>query len=419
MEIEDNTISKTINWFKEISTKSEFKEVTSYEGISLLYFHRLMLCRLLYSCLKNKKIGTESVYGYFILRFMENNKYVYRAIIMCHSLIRFTMGIILNESTKNAQIGNNSRYKILAVSYDIYFRDYPIQQKENKEVNRDAILGGVLTALQRKNFNVTALDVDKLSSLDFKTMVGKRIHGKGLWRPVEFYLTLDIIRRVLKTTEKYEEEWNKLKNSNKFINSLNYEGIQTSKLLKEYFDEFFNHKTFLPILYIELIKRAIEVEKPDLILLSCIECPFGSAAVIAGRLEGVPTLDIQHGVIHPHHFGYIQAKDEIAHNGGVTYCPIPDKTAVYGHYHKELLTKMSIYHEASVAVTGSSRYDLLYHADRNYSKEKYLSKYKINQNHKIILWATAFHGQNDKENIKDFKAIFNAIQCLSICMSAI
>lgn len=409
MEIEDNTIRKTINWFKEICTKNEIKRTANYSGISILYFHRLILCRLLYSYL-NKKINDESIHGHFILRFMENNKFVYRAIILCHSLIRFTMGNILNKSTKNAQIGSKSRYKILAVSYDGYYRDYPTQQKENKEVNRDTILGGVLTAIQRKNFNVTALDVDKLSSIDFKTMIEKHIQGKELWRPVEFYLTLDIIRKVLKTTEKYEEEWNKLKNSNKFINSLNYDDIQTSVFLKDYFDGFFNHKTFLPILYIELIKRAIEVEKPDLILLSCIECPFGSAAVIAGKLKGVPTLDIQHGVIHPYHFGYIQAKDDIAHDDGVTYCPIPDKTAVYGHYHKELLTKMSIYPEDSVVVTGSSRYDLLYHADRIYSKEKFLSKYNINPNHKIILWATAFRGQDDEGNIKDFKALFETIQ---------
>ena len=414
MEIETNTISKTTKWFKDISTKNEFKEAASYEGIFLLYFHRLILCWLLSSCLKNKKNNYGSAHKHFILKFMENHKSVYKSMNISRSVVRFILGNILgnilNKSTKNKQSENSNKYKILAFSYTAYWKYYPTPQKENKEVNRDATLGSVITTLQNKNFNVVALDEDSSFFIDFKTMIEKNIQGKGLCRPVEFYLTLDIIRKVLKTTEKYDEDWNKLKNNKEFIASLNHEGIQTAEFLKDYFDDFFNHKTFLPILYIELIRRAIEVEKPDLILLSCIECPFGSAAVIAGRLEGVPTIDIQHGVIHPYHFGYIQAKDEIAHDDSVTYCPISDKTAVYGHYQKELLTTMSIYPEDSIVITGSPRYDILGHAGKMYNKEKFFKNYKIYPNHKIILWATTFGVRGDNENIKDFKALFETIQ---------
>ena len=410
MEIETNTINKTTKWFKDLSTKSEFKEVASYEGISLLYFHRLILCWLLSSCLKNKKTNYGSAHKHFILKFMEKHKFVYKSMNISRSVVKFFIGSMLNNSTKNKQSESSSKCKILAVSYAHYWKYYPTPQKENKEVNRDTTLGSVITTLQNKNFNVVALDEDSSFFIDFKTMIEKHIQGKGLCRPVEFYLTLDIIRKVLKTTDKYDEDWNKLKNNKEFIASLNYEGIQPAEFLKDYFDEFFNHKTFLPILYVKLIRKAIEVEKPDLILLSCIECPFGSAAVIAGRLEEVPTLDIQHGVIHPYHFGYIQAKDDIAHDDGVTYCPIPDKTAVYGHYHKELLTTMSIYPEDSIVVTGSPRYDILGHASKMYDKEKFFKNYNINPNHRIVLWATTFGVRGDNENIKDFKALFETIQ---------
>ena len=413
MEIENNTINKTIKWFKDISSKNELKKVTSYEGISLLYFRRSILCTLLYSCLKNKKARNVSDYNHFILKFIENHKFISKPIITYLMIVRFILGGILNKSTKNKQPENSSTYKILAVSYVGYWKYYPTPQKESKAVDRDATLGGVLMALKHKNFNVVAIYKDSPVFVDFKTILEKRIQGKELWRPVDFYLTWDIIRRVFKTTKKYEEEWNKLKNNNKFIDSLNYEGIQKAEFLKDYFDNFFTNKTFLQILYIELIRRAIEVEKPDLILLSCIECPFGSAAVIAGKLKGVQTLDIQHGVINPYHFGYIQAKDEIAHGDDITpCCPIPDKTAVYGHYHKELLTEMSIYPEGNVVVTGSPRYDILYHADKVYCKEKFLSKYKINSNHNIILWTTQCHGLTNDENIKNFKAVFRTMQNL-------
>ena len=272
------------------------------------------------------------------------------------------------------------------------------------------MLGDTITALQNKNFNVVAVDEDSSFFVDFKTMIEKRVQGKGLWRPVEFYLTFDIIKKIFKASKKYKEEGDKLKNNKGFIDSSNYDDVQFSNLLKDYFEKLFKYRTFLPVLYIELMKRAIEVEKTDLVLITCGYCQLGRAAIIAGMLKGVPTLEIQHGVIHPSHPGYMYAKDEISTDVVSSYYPIPDKIAVYGNYHKELLTKMSVYPEDSVVVTGQPRYDILYRTDRIYSREKFFKKYKINPNHKIILWTTAFVGQDDEESIEDLKAVFETIQ---------
>jgi UDP-N-acetylglucosamine 2-epimerase len=157
----------------------------------------------------------------------------------------------------------------------------------------------------------------------------------------------------------------------------------------------------------------IKAEKPDLILL---QNEYGSNErcylVTAAKLENIPQLALQHGVIHPTHVGYRYAQDEISRDGCVTspYCPIPDITAVYGPYHKDILTKVSAYPKDSVVVTGQPRYDILYHANKIYDKEIFFKKYKINPKHEIVLWATQCHGLSNEENIKNFKKVFETMQ---------
>ena len=63
-------------------------------------------------------------------------------------------------------------------------------------------------------------------------------------------------------------------------------------------------------------------------------------------------------------------------------------------------------------VTGQPRYDILYHADEVYNRERFLERYKINSDHKIVLWTTQCHGLSDEENIKNFKVIFETMQNL-------
>ena len=404
---------KTAEWIKELSTKSGLKKALDYEGVSLWWFYEFGLYYSVENYIKNKKSNGRGIFKRgktkFILKFA---KYY----ITLKAITRYFFGKIISRPIKKGQSKTSGTYKVLAVSYTSYWKNYPTPQKENKNVNQDTMLGDVITALKSKNFNVVALDEDSSFFVDFKTMTEKSILEKGLWRASEAYLTFDIIKKVFKTSKKYKEEWNNLKNNEQFIESLNmdYDGFNLSGLLGAYFEKVFKYGTFSAVLDIELMKRAIEVEKPDLVLITCGYCQLGRAAVIAGKLKGVPTLEIQHGVIHPYHSGYIYAKDEIPPEGNVklSYCLIPDKTAVYGNYQKDLLTKVSTYPANSVVVTGQPRYDILCHIDKIYSKEKFLSKYNINPAHKVILWTTQCHGLNDEENAKNFKAVFRTMQNL-------
>ena len=408
MAIEDKTIinNKTSEYLKTISTKSGLKKSLDYEGVSLWWFFEFELYYLMNNHIK-KNEGSNSVFKKD-MPFKCLNYY-----LISVAIIRHLLGKIICEN-KRSEPGN--KYKILAVSYTSYWKNYPTPQKDSRRVCGDTMLGDIITALKSKNFNVVTLDTETTYFIDFKTMIEKRIQEKELWRPVETYLTFDIIRNVFKAAKKYKEKWHNLKNNEEFIESLNMDcgGFNLSELLTDYFEKLFKYRTFRPILYIELMKRAIEIEKPDLLLITCGYCALGRAAVIAGKLKDVPTLEIQHGVINAYHPGYMYVEDEISPEGGVKspYCPLPDKTAVYGNYHKELLTKVSTYPENSVVVTGQPRYDFLCHADKIYSKERFLSKYNINQNNRIILWTTQCHVISDDENVRNFETVFRTMQNL-------
>ena len=404
---------KSVGWIKGINTKSGLKKALGYEGISLWWFYEFGLYYLIEDYIKNQKESKSTlkkVMPKFFLKFA-NNYY-----ITSKAITRFFFGKIISRPIKNGQSKTSGTYKVLVVSYTNYWKNYPTPQKENKKANRDTFFGNIITNLQNKKFDVLALDSDTTFFVDFKTMIEKSNLEKGLWRPVEHYLTFDIIRKVFKAAKNYEKEWEKFKNNKEFIDSLkkDYNGIQLSALLNDYFEKLFKYRTFSPVLDIELMKRAIEVENPDLVLISCGYCQLGRAAIIAGKLKNFPTLEVQHGNIGPSHRGYMHAKDEISPEGSVNspYCPIPDKTTVYGNYYKYLLTKVTAYPENSVVVTGQPRYDILAEADKIFDKDKFFSRYKINRTHKIILWTTQCHGISDEENIKNFKAVFEIMQDL-------
>lgn len=178
--------------------------------------------------------------------------------------------------------------------------------------------------------------------------------------------------------------------------------------LKFYFMILFPYQIKLMTMTRDIIKYV----KPDLIVLlneyGWVERPM----LIAARFEKVPVLAIQHGVITLVCKGYMYNKNEIhpKMSAQSPYCPIPDKTAVYGKFHYDLLTQNSAYPKNSVVITGQPRYDILYRAKEIYSKEQFFKKHGINKKNKIVLWTTQCHGLSNSENIKNFEVVLRTMK---------
>ena len=71
----------------------------------------------------------------------------------------------------------------------------------------------------------------------------------------------------------------------------------------------------------------------------------------AARLEGIPSVAVQHGIIHRWHVGY-------RHRRRSAELPLPDRTCVFGDYERRLLVEHGVYRAEEVVVTGSPRLDV-------------------------------------------------------------
>lgn len=396
-----HTIPKT-----KIKDGKSLIELTTYNDVAMwwfvdmdFYFHINQLVK----CISSKKaqIGKRTLIDYLkkssFLYFM----YEFFASFFCR----------LNVKLYNSETGHKKN-RILVTAQNLQWKT--IRDLSTKEFKKgDAFFDSVISTLRKNDENeiITTYPLG-YSISDLKVIIDKRRNQKDIiHKPFNVYGSLDVWGKGRKAKKCFSTLWKDLKKDEKFKKLLEYKDIKFD-LLENRLSYYFTTVFGIMVEYIEMAKRMIEEEKTDLILIVNEYGRFERALVIAGKLKGIPVLAVQHGVIHPTHTGYMYAKGEISLVGSVKspYCPIPDKTAVYGTYHKDLLTKVSAYPVDSVVVTGQPRYDILYHADTIYGKEKFFKNYKINPEHKIILWTTQCHGLSNEENIKNFKAIFETMQ---------
>lgn len=389
MSKEAVTVIKTLP-NKKIRGKS-LKEILSYENVTLWWFTEFFLFLRLKEILKSAKRKSKN-FDLFLSLFV---KYY----ILAKTLLRSFLGHLfcLRYNTKRTE----NIPKIIAINYSRGWGE--VTNLKLKKQKDDLGQGNIINELIARNKEVIALDQDTSLFVDVKTLLEKAIYKKGLWKPVETYLTLMIIRKVLRTYREFRKEIKKMERD---------EDLQFLDPLEDNFYISFRYHIFYAMLYIELMKRAIEIENPDLILITCEYCLLGRAAVIAGKLKGVPTLALQHGNIHPYHIGYFHPTEEISDEITPQYCPIPDKTAVYSPYDKELLFNVGHYPSDSVVVTGSSRYDILNHADKIYDKTNIFKSLGLDTNKKMVLWTTQTHGLPLGENMQNISAVYNTINSL-------
>ena len=389
------TVIKTLP-DKKIKGRS-LKEVLSYDNVSLWWFTEFFLFLRLKKIL-NKEKHKNKDFELFLSPFV-------RYYILSKSLLRCFWGrlIKLRYNTKKTE----NVPKVIAVSYSMNWRN--ATTPGSKRQKEDVMLGNIINELIERNNEVVALDQDASPGMGIKTIIEKAIYKKGLWKPVETYSTLPTIKKVLRIYSEFRKGIKKLRRDESHLLSP----------LKEDFLIAFRYHIFGAILYIELMKRAIEIEKPDLILITCEYCMLGRAAVVAGKLKGVPTLAVQHGNISPQGISYYHHAEEISDEIAPQYCPIPCKTAVYSPYDKELLLNIGHYPPDSVVVTGSSRYDRLNHADKIYDKNKIFEDMGLDTDKKMVLWTTQTHGLPPDENIRNISAVYSSINSLEDVQLAI
>ena len=278
----------------------------------------------------------------------------------------------------------NKRIDILYSSFLRNWRNYTYNNRNVYEF--DLMIGDIIenTIL---NYNVMCIDRDSGSIFRDRKRTYSKFQSSGEWICIEQFMRIKDIFRA-------------------FIFSLKYSfGYNIEENLEIYFsiiDQEVNVNTLMKLLISENI---LSVLQPRMLFLTCEYCHFQKELAYVAHTKKIPVVALQHGLITEEHPGYMFTDKR-------RKVLLPDITCVFGQNHYDLLTKNSIYDSKMVVITGSPRYDILVHAEKLYSRERFVAKCDIKPENKIVLWTTQCHGISDEENKKNFIMMFETLQCI-------
>lgn len=148
--------------------------------------------------------------------------------------------------------------------------------------------------------------------------------------------------------------------------------------------------------------RIIKKIQPKAVFLSCEYGDFHRALTHIANKEKIFVFALQHGVLNPKGYMLNQEKEPKR--------ILPNITFVYGQHDYETLINKSIYKPEQIIVSGQPRNDVLFYANKNYSKEDFLKRYNIPLENKIVLWTTQFDVFSEEETEKSLKTVINSIK---------
>jgi len=313
-----------------------------------------------------------------------------------------------------------SNGKILFISQD---RRWGVAENEldGKSRKTDLFFDTILTQLKKEHY-----DIIGIYPIDLYPIRGLKIYRDKLrfadYRhvPLNLYWDKNAWTEQKRSLKLFTNNWDRLKESKGLDQMMCLDGTNLKDIVMPEISLYFHILYPHLVKYIQVARKMIQSEKPDLIVLLNEFFWWERSLLIAAKMEGVPTLAIQHGVISLQHKSYSYTKDEIDSTGNfrAPFCPIPDITLTYGPHEKVMLTRLSSYPAHSVVATGQPRYDHLTQL-RNLDSDaiKCLKRnYGLPEQSRIILWTTQCHGLSDSENKCNFSCMLNTLKQLDNCV---
>jgi hypothetical protein len=340
---------------------------------------------------------------------------VVNAVFFCMIVLSF-FRLALEISQKKVQPSLARVPKIVFTSEDVEWR-YVIDEETGQIRKSDVFFDSIMRKLVAGYECIGVYPILRRKGLGpflrgLRIARDKAHHWYVEHRPFDLYWSLDARKAERDAYEHFKKIWSDLLRDAKFIELCDHARKSMGPSVVSMLEYYFLHTFPAAVCHIAMAEHMIRKESPDLILLEEeYGTPFERALLVAAKRNRVPTLAVQHGDIHPYHPGYVSLRGQVSPEGSVDspFCPIPDKTAVYGPYHRDFLTEIG-YPQGSVDVTGQPRYDRLYHAHEIYSTEAFRERYGIGLNQRIVLWATQCHCFSAQENIDYMTVVFEAMQ---------
>jgi len=298
-------------------------------------------------------------------------------------IIRVMQGFFRYFHTKN----NRDRTNILL------FTQSHVWTNLASGIKGDANTYTILTELSKdRGFNVVPLDFALNRQSAWKAIEQK----KGPFLPFDYFifcsmLNLRIQGRLSALSSRLKATWQSLENEPEVPKALRWGNVSLypilKPVLKNYFTNYFADSFISAARNLEIGLKIIK--DMDIKAVICVD-ENGSSRflVVSAHHAKVPSLAVQHGIIHPNHVSYNYERKDLHSYGNNLGCRLADKTAVFGSYFKNALMAIGHYPESKIVVTGQPRTDLIYQNRKNYSKKELYKRLSLDPEKKLVVFAS-------------------------------
>ncbi len=316
--------------------------------------------------------------------------------------------------------GKKARRRILITGEDVEWRRM-VDSETGNEITTDQFFKPILDISRDKNdlFFISTFPLKPpllwtLSSFfhSIEIVKDKNENWDVKHIPFESFSSMKADITRIRAWIHFSRIWKQVENDPLFLEVLKSKDVGNISGLLGQFRKYFNYDLPEAAWRVEIARQCIQEVVPDLVVLEEEYGRFERGLTIAARESGIPTLGIQHGVIHEDHKGYVLRKGEIANDRSVKapFSQVPDVTAVYGERHRRLLTEESAYPPDMVQVTGQPRYDRITKIMEKMDRRDIQRSIPIPTGKRMVLMAMAFNGLPDEENRLYLKIILQAIK---------
>lgn len=397
--------------------------LSTYNQVSMWWTSNVLFFEFLKKNMSYLNVFRYRVTGF--LKYITSSLYKHVGIffeLMYDFLMHVIIKTMLSLYGYHNKISPNSKGKVLFISQD---QQWGMSKNDlnGGERKTDLFFDTILTGLKKEHYDTVGtypIDLyplrglkvyrDKLRFANYRHIPTNLYWDKSAW--VEQRRALNI----------FTKNWDRLAESERLEQLMCFDGVNYKEVIMPELSLYFHILYPHLVKYIQMARKMIKSEKPDLIILLNEFFWWERSLLIAAKMEGVPTIALQHGVIHPNHNSYFYTKEDIDPRGDfrAPFCPLPDITLVYGPHYKDILTKHSSYPTNSVVATGQPRYD---HLVKLKDLELYVgslkNKFGLPEKSKVILWTTQCHSLPDSENKRNLSCVLNALKHLDDCVLVI
>jgi hypothetical protein len=311
---------------------------------------------------------------------------------------------------------NDARGRILVITEVSNWRkdfDYELKRYET----RDIFFHNIIRKLLGLNYDVTVVDFENRPDKLLKTYTINKSRQESFGVPVkpwEKYINFKIIMRSRQASRRFNELWKQLQASDDFRKSLEYNGVSLYELIRhDIADLLGSLKAYTAVTLIEAAKRAIEEERPNIVLMHDEYGALQLSFIHAARAKGIPTVSLQHGLISEEQISYVHEPEHISGERHDLLFPIPDKMCAWSEDARQDLIEIAKFPQSVPVITGDPKIDFLPSAIRSFNHEEITKRLGIPKGN-IIMFATEnLPSEHEKSLIT--KSVFKAAKSLPEC----